>query len=80
MIQMDPNSLAFRIVGAIALFFIVQLFYVFSKVETLDDGKLTLEAEVHTLERKRDSIRMRLNELERETYRSEKRLLQLETK
>ncbi|CAJ0955557.1 unnamed protein product, partial [Mesorhabditis belari] len=77
---MDPNSLAFRIVGAIALFFIVQLFYVFSKVETLDDGKMTLEAEVHMLERKRDSVRMRLNDLEREAYRSEKKLQQLEMK
>ncbi|CAJ0581586.1 unnamed protein product, partial [Mesorhabditis spiculigera] len=77
---MDTNGTAFRILCAIGLFFLVQFFYVFSKVERLDEGKLTLEAEVLMLERKRDLMRTKLNDLERETYRSEKKLQSVENR
>ena len=57
---MDFNGLTFRILGALGVFFLVQFFYVFSKMESLDDGKLTLEAEVQSLERKRDALKMKV--------------------
>ncbi|KAJ1371899.1 hypothetical protein KIN20_033934 [Parelaphostrongylus tenuis] len=68
----------FRAFAAVALFFVCQLCYMISRVQNLDEEKITVEAEIQTLERKRDNLLMEIATKEREIVRLDRREQQLE--
>ncbi len=60
------------------LFFVVQLALIWSRLENLDDKKLQLQAEIATIERKREQLQLSNWDLQRENHRLGKHLEQLE--
>ncbi|EYC18859.1 hypothetical protein Y032_0026g1409 [Ancylostoma ceylanicum] len=68
----------FRAFAAVALFFLCQLGFIISKVQNLDEEKMTLLAEIQTLERKRDGLLMDIANKERDIVRLDRREQQLE--
>lgn len=75
---MVEQSLIVRILCAIGLFFIVQISLFWSKLENLDDKKLTIEAEIEMLIRKRDGLNMKIWSLEKDIYRMEDTLSRID--
>lgn len=72
--------MAFRVICAVGFFFVIQLMFFWSKLENLDDKKLKVEAEIETLERKRDGLQRKTWDLQRDIHRMELRLEQLNQK
>lgn len=68
----------FRAFVAVVMFFLCQLCFMISRVQNLDEEKITLEAEIQTLERKRDSLFMDIANKQREILRLDRREEQLE--
>ncbi|KHJ93403.1 glycosyltransferase family 43 [Oesophagostomum dentatum] len=68
----------FRACAAVAIFFLCQLGYIISKVQNLDEEKVTLLAEIQTLERKRDELLMDIAKKERDVVRLDRKEQQLE--
>ncbi|PAV56731.1 hypothetical protein WR25_04999 [Diploscapter pachys] len=67
-----------RAVVAIGLFFLCQMALMMSKVQNLDDEKITLQAEVASLSRRCDELRMEILTKERDVVRMQARAEQLE--
>ena len=68
------DQLLLKILGALGLFALLQLFIFWQRVEDLSGSKLTLEEEVASLTRRRDRLTMRMEELEREEHRLQLRV------
>ncbi|WKX95667.1 hypothetical protein Q1695_012265 [Nippostrongylus brasiliensis] len=68
----------FRAFVAVAMFFACQLCFMISRLQNLDEEKITLQAEVQTLERKRDTLLMDLANKERDILRLDRKEQQLE--
>lgn len=71
---MFDRNLISKSILAVVLFFLAQLSIFWFNVERLDDKKLTLEAEIHLLERKRDLLRAKIFDSEKAVYRLEVQL------
>ncbi|KHN87042.1 putative glucuronosyltransferase sqv-8 [Toxocara canis] len=80
MVDMLDQSVVFKVICAVGLFFLMQLMFFWSNLENLDDKKLTIEAEIDTLIRKRDNLQMKSWELQKDIHRMELRLQQIEEK
>ncbi|PIO56542.1 hypothetical protein TELCIR_22058, partial [Teladorsagia circumcincta] len=68
----------FRAFAAVVMFFGCQLCFMVSRLQNLDEEKVNLQAEVQTLERKRDTLLMDIATKEREVLRLDKKEQQLE--
>ncbi|KAK6009046.1 glycosyltransferase family 43 [Ostertagia ostertagi] len=68
----------FRAFVAVVMFFGCQLCFMVSRLQNLDEEKVNLQAEVQTLERKRDALLMDIATKEREILRLDKKEQQLE--
>ncbi|VDK44567.1 unnamed protein product [Anisakis simplex] len=77
---MLDQSVVFKVICAVGLFFLMQLMFFWSKLENLDEKKLTIEAEIETVIRKRDNLQMKSWELQKDIHRMELRLQQIEQK
>ncbi|MFH4975449.1 hypothetical protein AB6A40_002158 [Gnathostoma spinigerum] len=75
---MIDQNLIFRVLCAVGLFFLVQVMFFWSKLGNLDDTKLTIEAEIEMLTRKRNGLQMKTWELEKDIHRLQLRLNQIE--
>lgn len=80
MLEMFEQNVVFKVICAVGLFFLMQLMFFWSKLENLDDKKLTIEAEIETLTRKRDNLQMKSWNLQKDIHRMELRLQQIEEK
>jgi galactosylgalactosylxylosylprotein 3-beta-glucuronosyltransferase 3 len=67
-----------KILIALGLFMVMQLILYWSSLAQMGDDKMSLEAEVQTLARKRDSLLLKVAELEREQHRGQLRLDKLD--
>lgn len=62
-----------KILVALALFLILQMMLWGRRIAEMGDDKLSLEAEISMLSRKRDILHQRIGELEREEHRMQLR-------
>lgn len=74
---MFERNLVSKAILAVVLFFLAQLSIFWFNIERMDDKKLTLEAEIHLLERKRDLLRAKIFDSEKVVYRLEVQLKNL---
>jgi hypothetical protein len=74
------GRLLYSIVGAIIVFFVCQFALLYREWATLDDQKLVLQSEIHTKERRLDDATRQLRNRERDVYRMEHRVVELEEK
>lgn len=58
-----------KILIALGLFALVQMVIFWSRMAEMSDNKMSLEAEVDMLTRKRDNLLLKNSELEREQHR-----------
>uniref|UniRef100_A0A8R1IHS4 Galactosylgalactosylxylosylprotein 3-beta-glucuronosyltransferase n=1 Tax=Caenorhabditis japonica TaxID=281687 RepID=A0A8R1IHS4_CAEJA len=69
----------FRAFIALLLFFTWQLFYAISKVQSLDEEKVTLQATIEVLTRKSDELRRQIFEKERNLHQLNGRVEEIDT-
>ncbi|CAI5441770.1 unnamed protein product [Caenorhabditis angaria] len=69
----------FRAFLALMIFFIWQLFYSISKVQSLDEERATLQATIEVLHRKSDGLRLEILEKERTLTRLNSRVSEVDT-
>lgn len=67
-----------KILIAIGLFLFVQILLYTRHSAEMSDNKMSLEAEVAMLSRKRDNLHIKVNDLEREIHRSQLKVDKLE--
>jgi len=79
MIMVDQN-LIFKVLIAVALFFVMQLGLFWSKLQSMDDRKLTVQAVIETLERRRDELQMKNWDLERQNHRLQLKMDQFDAR
>lgn len=72
------NQWWFRAFVAVVIFFLCQLVFMISKVQNLDEERAVLQAEIQTLERKRDFLVMDIAVKERDIFRLDRKEQQLE--
>ncbi|CAI4224271.1 unnamed protein product [Auanema sp. JU1783] len=72
------DRLWFKIFAASMLFFLCQLFLTFAKVQTFEEDKMYLKAEVESLERKKDTLNMDIMTKQRTLARMNKEESRLE--
>lgn len=75
---MPDEGLVFKVICAVGLFFVMQLGFFWTKLENLDDKKLTVEAEIAMLSRKRDELNKKIWMLEKDVYRLETTLQRID--
>lgn len=66
-----PDHVTLKILGAVGLFLFWQLMMNWSRMAEMSDSKMTLEAEVDSLKRKKDNLQQKIHDLEREKHRLE---------